>query len=192
MKSALPVLSVILALQHALFAGSLGPGPWANGAYYPGQYDGVYTASVFGGSSNVISGIISFGIDKGTVSTATNSTGSTNTVTVNPFQNNYVVFLNGRSYVGLTLANLDPSTKAVSGGLLTGNSEPTIISTPLTTTTINNTCGGAFTARITSDKSIIKFKGDDTGTLSTSTNGVPVLTNTFSLSGSKVGNQFNQ
>ncbi len=45
MKTILPILALTL-LPASGFAGA-GPGPWANGAYYPGQLDGRYSANVY-------------------------------------------------------------------------------------------------------------------------------------------------
>ncbi|MFM8888275.1 MAG: hypothetical protein ACKOKC_17905, partial [Chthoniobacterales bacterium] len=48
---------------------------------------------------------------------------------------------------------------------------------------INQSYSGAFTAKITSDKAVIAFKGDNTGIFSTAVNGTPTLTNRFSVNG---------
>jgi len=210
MSPKIPLLALAFIGTNAL-AGNLGPGPWANGAYYPGQFDGVYTASVFGGASSVVSGILSFGVEGGAPNEVTNSTvlsnGVQNIIGIDPFKNYYVVFVDGRSYVGFSLGTLNTQSKSMAGALLTGSSEQStalvattntatsstaggvVVDTNVTLTPleIQNTCGGAYTAKITSDKAVIAFKGDNTGILATSTNGIPTATNTFSVSGMRVG-----
>ena len=180
---------IALLLVTPSLAGSFGPGPWANGAYYPGQYDGVYSAAIFGGAPSVVSGVLGFGLANGSPSTSTDSTvltnGIQNTITVDPFENYFIIFVNGRSYGGLTIANINGQTDQVSGGLYNGTAAATVT----TNLSIENTCGGAFTAAITDKKAVIAFTGDQTGILSTSTNGVPVTTETFSLNGMRVGSQ---
>jgi hypothetical protein len=46
MKNLIPCLAVAVAISTNAFAGA-GSGPWANGAYYPGQLDGRYSANVY-------------------------------------------------------------------------------------------------------------------------------------------------
>lgn len=46
MKNLIPCLAVAVATSMTAFAGA-GPGPWANGAYFPGQLDGRYSANVY-------------------------------------------------------------------------------------------------------------------------------------------------
>lgn len=192
-KILLPLAALSLATNLSLAGNWFGPGPFADGAYYPGQYDGVYSATVFGGAPSVISGVLGFGLRNGAPTTSTNSTistgGTQNTISVDPFQNYFIVFVNGATYAGLTVANINNQTDSVSGGLFNGQGPNTI--TTLVTT--ENTCGGGFNANLTGKKAVITFSGNNTGTLQTSTNGVPVPpANTFSLNGMKVGNQTTQ
>jgi len=205
MKRCLPLLAVLLA-SPALAGNWFGPGPFANGAYYPGQYDGVYSATMFGGAPSVVSGVLGFGLRNGSPSTSTNSTimtnGTQNTISVDPFQNYFVVFVNGRTYAGLTIANINNQANAVSGGLFNGRSASTFTVTPVfdpgppplviggLTNEVSHTCGGGFNATLTGKKATITFSGNNTGTLEESANGVPSgAPNTFSLNGMKVGNQ---
>lgn len=191
MKALLRTLTVsAMSLASAMGGNWFGPGPWANGAYYPGQYDGVYTATMFDGSPSIISGVLGFGLNNGSPTTTTNSTVSTNgtqnTITVDPFQNYFVAFVDGRTYAGFTIATINNQTDQVSGGLFNGVAAPTVTGT----TTSQNTAGGGFTASLTGKKSVITFSGVNTGQLQVSTNGVPLLPySTFSLNGMKVGNQ---
>lgn len=189
-SASLPLVAVaVLALAATSKAGNFGPGPFANGAYYPGQFDGVYSASMFGGSPSVVSGVFGFGLNNGSPSTSTNTTTagstSTTTITVDPFENYFVAFIDGRTYAGATIANVNNQTDQVTGGLFNGVAESTIT----TTATINNTASGGFVASLTGQKAVITFSGNNTGTIQTATNGVPVdPLNTFSLNGMKVGN----
>ena len=198
MKRLLPLLALLVA-SPALAGNWFGPGPFANGAYYPGQYDGVYSATMFGGAPSVVSGVLGFGLRNGSPTTSTNSTimtnGTQNTIRVDPFQNYFVVFLNGQTYAGLSIANLNNQTDQVSGGLYDGIGPSTItpvVAPPADTIVVTNqnTCGGGFIANLTGKKATITFSGNNTGTLQTSVNGVPVPpVYTFSLNGMKVGNQ---
>ena len=215
MKRSLLTSLLLPLLVGTGFAGNwFGPGPFANGAYYPGQYDGVYSATMFGGSPSVVSGVLGFGLRNGSPTTVTNSSVSTNgtqnTISVDPFQNYFVVFLDGKTFAGFTIANLNNQANQVSGGLFNGvgpsttlaftntevtfntNTPPSIESSNNTVTfeTFQNTCGGGFNAALTGKKEVISFVGNNTGSLQVSINGVPVgALNTFSLNGMKVGNQ---
>ena len=204
----LPLAALSLATNLSLAGNWFGPGPFANGAYYPGQYDGVYSATVFGGAPSVISGVLGFGLRNGAPTTSTNSTistnGTQNTISVDPFQNYFIVFVNGATYAGLTVANINNQTDSVSGGLFNGQGPSTTEAVPVpnpapppdnitTLVTTENTCGGGFNANLTGKKAVITFSGNNTGTLQTSTNGVPVPpANNFSLNGMKVGDQTTQ
>ena len=187
--SALLIVAVFLAITATTKAGSFGPGPWANGAYYPEQFDGIYSASMFGGSPSVVSGVFGFGLDNGSPSTSTNTTtttgtGGTNstatTITVDTLQNYFVTFIDGRTYAGATIANVNSQTDQVTGGLFNGRAE--------STSDVANTASGGFVASLTGKKDVITFSGNNTGTIQTATNGVPVdPPNTFSLNGMKAG-----
>lgn len=179
------IVAVFLAIAATTKAGSFGPGPWANGAYYPGQFDGVYSASMFGGSPSVVSGVLGFGLNNGSPSTSTNSSSSgttnTTTITVDPFENYFVTFIDGRTYAGATIANVNNQTDQVTGGLFNG--------VAASTSGVENTASGGFVASLTGQKDVITFSGNNTGTIQTATNGVPVdPLYTFSLNGMKVGN----
>jgi len=209
MKKIIPSLAALTIATNLSLAGNFfGPGPFANGAYFPGQYDGVYSATMFGGAPAVVSGVLGCGLRNGSPTTSTNSTistnGTQNTITVDPFQNYFVVFLNGVTYAGVSVANINNQVNQVSGGLFNGQgpSTTTVVAvanpapppaTIATTVTTENTCGGGFTANLTGKKAVITFSGNNTGTLQTSVNGAPVPpANTFSLNGMKVGNQTTQ
>lgn len=157
----------------------------------------------------MVSGVLGFGLRNGSPTTSTNSTiltnGTQNTISVDPFQNYFVVFVEGRTYAGFSIANVNNQSDQVSGGLYSGTAESTSIVLPIESVDTNtgtifvsgyetftqaNTCGGAFTANLTGKKAVITFSGNNTGTLEASVNGVPSgVAYTFSLNGMKVGNQ---
>jgi hypothetical protein len=169
----IPLLTLASTASQA--GNFFGPGPWANGAYYPGQLDGKYTATVF---ANNASGVLGFALRNGSPTVVTNTTINTNssiqsTVQVDPFQNYFLVFFNGITYYGFTFASINVSSKQVTGALFDG---------------VGRTSGGAvvfasggFTANLTSDKSPITFSGNNTGQLQAS--GVNTR---FSLNGIKI------
>jgi hypothetical protein len=188
-----------LFVSTSLAGNWFGSGPWANGAYYPGQFDGVYSASMFEGSPGVVSGVLGFGLDNGSPSTNDITTDILTSIVA--AENYFVVYVDGLSYVGSTIANINNNSSQVNGGLAAGRAAPTfsVIATTnfpgttnqtvtITQLTVENTCGGGFAATVTGNKSVISFQGVNTGTLATSRNGVPTATNTFSLDGLKVGN----
>jgi hypothetical protein len=210
MKIAATLLLLALSTLPAAAGNWFGSGPWANGAYYPGQFDGYYSATVSG--TNAISGIIGFGLNNGTPTTLTNSAATS--ITVNPNDNYFVIYLDGRTYAGTTIANINVDSKKVTGGLLNGigptytgfitntnvtvpassgtnTTFPTITNTTVSTFTYGTSASGGFSADLTSDKSLITFVGNNTGFFapSVSTNIIPSATNTFSLNGIKVGNR---
>lgn len=215
MKKLTPFLASLCVLAAPAFAGSFGPGPWASGAYYPGQMDGVYSASLFGEGG--LTGIMGFALKNGGPTTSSNTTTTTGggilvgattqtTITVNPFQNYFIVYADGLTFAGVATANLNMHSKQVTGALYNGtaaSSQEILASTNVqisstggtvvTNTTVSftnvlyeNTCGGAFTATIDSFNALTTFKGTDSGELSTAQNGVPVSAYTFSVNGIKV------
>jgi hypothetical protein len=121
-----------------LFAGA-GTGPWALGAYYPGQLDGKYQASV---SGNNITGVVGFAIVNGGLPFASRSSaaggggggaggnvivavgdaGATAVNTdlggVDETQNYFAIFVEGRTYTGRTVGMIDINRKKVTGTLI--------------------------------------------------------------------------
>ena len=177
--SALLIVAVFLAITATTKAGSFGPGPWANGAYYPGQFDGVYSATVFG---NNTSGVFGFALQAGspTIITNSESTTSTNlsvvqsTVIPDPWQNYFLIFFNGVTYYGTTFATINVNSKSVAGAMYDGQG---VISA-----TNYSYASGGFTASLTSDKSPVTFTGNNTGQFQI-VGGAGTL---FSLNGIKV------
>jgi hypothetical protein len=117
-----------------LFAGA-GTGPWALGAYYPGQLDGKYQASV---SGNNITGVVGFAIVNGGLPFASRSSAAgggtttgggattgtsaasvnTDLVGVDETQNYFAIFVEGRTYTGRTVGMIDINRKKVTGTLI--------------------------------------------------------------------------
>ncbi len=119
MKTILSLLA-LASTSAAVFA-SAGPGPWANATYYPGNLDGKYQAAVYG---NNISGVLGFALQNGSPTIATNTTLTTSnnstqaTVVVDPFQNYFAIFVEGRTYTGLSTATVDYNNSSVTGTLI--------------------------------------------------------------------------
>ena len=126
------LVPLLTALSSApLFAGA-GTGPWALGAYYPGQLDGKYQASV---SGNNITGVVGFAIINGGLPFASraNAGGGADAgggaadaaVAVNDdlagldeTQNYFAIFVEGRTYTGRTVGMIDINRKKVTGTLI--------------------------------------------------------------------------
>jgi len=177
--SVLLIAAVMVALTATTKAGSFGPGPWANGAYYPGQFDGVYSATVFG---NNTSGVFGFALQAGSPTIITNSESTTttnisviqSTVIPDPWQNYFLIFFNGVTYYGTTFATINVNASSVAGAMYDGRGV-------LSETNFSYASGG-FTASLTSDKSPVTFTGNNTGQLQI-VGGAGTL---FSLNGIKV------
>jgi hypothetical protein len=129
------LVPLVTALSSAsLFAGA-GTGPWALGAYYPGQLDGKYQASV---SGNNITGVVGFAIVNGGLPFASRSSAAgggtttgggattgtsaasvnTDLVGVDETQNYFAIFVEGRTYTGRTVGMIDINRKKVTGTLI--------------------------------------------------------------------------
>lgn len=126
-----PVLALTLSIS-SLFAGGSAGGPWANGAYYPGQLDGRYTAAVY----NNTQARQSFG-------QSDQPTNSVNTATA-------VTTVNG-----ITGTNFSSNTVTTSENFTTETPPPTFTNT--TTTTISN---GVTTTLITNTTEFGNPAGD--------------------------------
>ena len=129
------LVPLLTALSSApLFAGA-GAGPWALGAYYPGQLDGKYQASV---SGNNITGVVGFAIINGGLPFASRSSATggaaagggggaadaaavsvnTDLGGVDETQNYFAIFVEGRTYTGRTVGMIDINRKKVTGTLI--------------------------------------------------------------------------
>ncbi len=179
MKFCLPVLIAILHVSPAVAGNWFGSGPWSQGAFYLGQFNGKYQAVVTG---NNIAGVLGFALVDGAPPSRTTETeqAGLNVVArnlqlgVDPFQNYFMIFVEGRTYRGETVAMVDIDSNQVAGSLQ--GTQPAGIqpinalnfdatdSLPI----INRGLDGGFTANITSDKSLFTFRGN--GQLSTPAN----------------------
>jgi hypothetical protein len=125
------LVPLLTALASApLFAGA-GTGPWALGAYYPGQLDGKYQASVYG---NNITGVVGFALVNGGLPFSSRSSAigggdagggaADAAVSVNSdlgldeTQNYFAIFVEGRTYTGRTVGMIDINRKKVTGTLI--------------------------------------------------------------------------
>jgi len=186
MKTLLSSLLPVLLIGSAL-AGSFGPGPWSDGAYYPGGLNGKYMGVVTG---NNISGVLGFALVEGAPPfrvSESQSSDDTGVLTVNDqigidvLQNYFAIFVEGRTYTGVTTAGIDLSSKTVAGAL-EGRSPPgmpaAVAGAPGPGTfafdasdalsIINRGLSGGFTAKIKEKKAVFTFKGE--GELSTPAN----------------------
>lgn len=100
------------------YAGSFAPGPWANATWYPGNLDGTYEAAVYApdGTAN-ISGVLGFTIKAGSGSKLTTA-GEASTFVHDPAKNYFAIFVEGRTYTGVTAANINYNNNKVAGSLL--------------------------------------------------------------------------
>lgn len=120
MKKWFPLLFAPLFAAPALAGNWFGAGPWANATYYPGNLDGKYQAAVFGDN---ISGALGFAFRDGapttTVTSRLNTTNNSSqtTLTVDPFQNYFVIFVEGRTYSGVSTATINYDNNTVTGAL---------------------------------------------------------------------------
>ena len=192
-KLLFPLLLCVLASR--LFAGGSAGGPWANGAYYDGYLNGKYMGVVTG---NNIAGVLGFGITDGappfrTVDNQSSSGGDLPVALQNSqirpdvTQNYFVIFVEGRTYSGLTTAGVDIDSKTIAGALqgtdpvgmlpaVTGSPGPggfavnpaDGINAFNALSIIDRGLSGGFSAKIKSLGSTFTFKGD--GQLSTPAN----------------------
>lgn len=183
MKTAASLLLLSLLTLSAQ-AGWFGPGPWANDGYYPGYLNGKYVGlATPARQGDIISGVIGFAIVEGAppfrqIEEQSSSGAAIAEVAIvnqqiepDILQNYFALFVEGRTYVGLTWAAVDLSNKTVSGAL-----QGQIPSgTPSFSTLefgvndalpiINRGLSGGFDASIDSNGSIFTFSGK--GNLST-------------------------
>ncbi len=137
--------ALIPACAATLMAGG-GPGPWAAGAYYPGQLDGKYQAAVYG---NNITGVLGFALVDGAPpfdeqtsvlgggaagggaaggatggATGGGTGGASSAALVNAdlgldeSQNYFAIFVQGRTYTGRTVGMIDIDRKTVTGTMI--------------------------------------------------------------------------
>lgn len=168
----LPLAALTLATNLSLAGNWFGPGPFANGTYFPGNLDGKYQASVTGVNT---AGVLGFAIRDGSIAfreQAQRSAGSEGSVIVNTqlqvdeTVNYYFIFVNGQTFSGTTAAGINYNNSSVFGTLL--GTQPT------TLTNTNSQITTQLVTNVTTTNQTITI--DDNGVLST-TNITSNLTN---------------
>lgn len=183
MKHLVTSLLVFSLSAAAATAGNwFGAGPWANDGPYPGYLNGKYQAAVTG--PNII-GVVGFAIVDGAPpsrETEVQAPAGLNIVTrnislgVDPFQNYFLIFHEGRTYQGVTTAMIDLSANTVTGALQ--GTDPLGIPTPAfaplvfdandALSIVNRGLSGGFQANIDQKDAVFTFSG--TGQLSSAAN----------------------
>jgi hypothetical protein len=179
---------LLCSLVAGALAGGTSGGPWANGAYYSGYLNGKYMGVVTG---NNIAGVLGFAILDGAPpfrsveQQAVGGAGigafllNNQNIEIDNTQNYFAIFVEGRTYAGLTTAGIDISSKTVAGALQgtapagslpagPGGGAVLAFDSTDALSIINRGLSGGFTAKIKSEGSTFTFKGD--GQLSTPAN----------------------
>jgi hypothetical protein len=182
MKRLLP-LCLLPLLATTTFAGNwFGPGPWASDGPYPGYLNGKYQASVTG--VNII-GVVGFSIVDGappsreTEVQAANAGGPVTrnvALGVDPFQNYFMIFHEGRTYRGETIASIDLSANTVTGalqGTVPAGIQPFdavagVNAVANALPIVNRGLNGGFLANVNEKNAVLTFSG--TGQLSSAAN----------------------
>lgn len=185
MKTPLAFLALAATIASSS-AGSFGPGPWSDGAYYPGALNGKYMGVVTGTN---ISGVLGFAIADGAppFRESDQQTASDGVVAVNqqidvdPAQNYFAIFVEGRTYTGVTIAGINNDDCTVAGALqgrnpigvlAAGSGADGAAGIAFNATDalsiVNRGLSGGFTADIKKNKAVFTFKGH--GELSTPAN----------------------
>lgn len=186
------------ALTSLSYAGGTAGGPWANGAYFSGNLNGKYMGVVTG---NNIAGVLGFAIVDGAPPYRPQAAGGgdqqslDNAAKVADYQdpriditqNYFAIFVEGRTYTGLTTAGVDINSKTVAGAMQ--GTDPIGVQATVTgapgpgdfavnsadgfnaanaLSIVNRGLSGGFTAKIEDDKAAFTFAGE--GQLSTPAN----------------------
>lgn len=190
MKTLLPSALAALVICTTASAGNFfGAAPFNNGGYWPGYLNGKYMGVVTGDDG--LAGVLGFGISDGAppfrVTDQQTAEGVVEpavvvnqTFTPDVLQNYFAIFVEGRTYTGVTLAGVDIDKKKVAGSLQGQNPVglPGIVASPSfaagdnaavdALNVVNRGLSGGFTADIESDQATFTFSG--TGNLSTPAN----------------------
>jgi len=182
---------LVACVTSNLFAGGTSGGPWANGAYYAGYLNGKYMGVVTGHN---IAGVLGFAItdgappfrpDAGDAGGGQQQQGVKVAEYQDPridiTQNYFAIFVEGRTYTGLTTAGIDIDSETVAGALQ--GTDPIGVQAAVdgapgpggfafnasdALSIINRGLSGGFTAKVKSQGAVFTFKGD--GELSTPAN----------------------
>lgn len=190
MKKLLPLFAAIAAFNSTAFAGA-GPGPWFNGGPYEGYLNGKYMGIVTQAApGDVITGVVGFAILDGappyrsqtqkpeTVSQTSVKIAEYQDPRIDVLQNYFAIFVDGRTYTGLTTAGIDINSGTISGALqgtdpigvqavVTGAPGPGAFATNWSDalSIVNRGLSGGFIANINQKQSLFTFSGS--GNLST-------------------------
>jgi len=189
---------LLYTVSSSILCAGGGSGPWADGTYYPGNLNGKYVGIVTG---NNISGVVGFAIVDGAPpfrtteqQSAAESAAGALAITVNQsigpdiLQNYFSIFVEGRTYTGVTMAGIDTAGNQIAGALQgqnpasllaytatpafpgtpPGGAAPGVSAAADALSIVNRGLSGGFTAKIKSKKNVFRFKG--TGQLSTPAN----------------------
>lgn len=195
-KYIVSLLATSLFLSAAHAGNWFGPGPFANGTYYPGYLNGKYMGVVTG---NNISGVLGFAIVDGAppfrVTDEQQAQGDIDpAVTINQsitpdvLQNYFAIFVEGRTYTGLTTAGIDIESNRVAGALQ-GQNPVGLLAVDATDafagegqnatvdalSVVNRGLSGGFNATINEKSATFTFSGN--GELSTPANNQTIILN---------------
>jgi len=181
------LLPLLLTATPGLAGNWFGAAPFNNDGYWPGYLNGKYMGVVTG---NNISGVLGFAIVDGAppfrVNDQQSSAGGAiqsaalvnQVITPDVLQNYFTIFVEGRTYFGLTTAGIDLDSSTVAGALQgqapAGLPDITVAAagggnaTVDALSVLNRGLSGGFTANINSKKATFTFSG--TGQLSTPAN----------------------
>jgi hypothetical protein len=183
MKRFLLSIGLLASISQAALAGNwFGAGPWSSDAFYPGYLNGKYQASVTG--LNII-GVVGFSIVDGAPPSRETESQEANAggpvlrnvnLGVDPFQNYFLIFHEGRAYKGETIGMIDLSANTVTGSLR--GTDPAGVQ-PFTAVAgvnavvnalpvVNRGLSGGFLANIDEKNAVLSFSG--TGQLSSAAN----------------------
>ena len=187
MKTTATLLLLTLSSLPALAGNWFGPGPWSNYGPYPGYLNGRYTGIVTAANpTNVISGVIGFALVDGSppfrIEDDQTTSGGTSPVPIvnqqiepDPVQNYFAIFVEGRTYSGITWPSVDLESNQVAG-TLQGRTPAGFIPLPDdlafdatdAVSVLNRGLSGAFNASIQNKKALFNFQGS--GQLNTPAN----------------------
>jgi hypothetical protein len=190
MKITASLLFLALTTLSASAGNWFGAGPWSNYGPYPGYLNGRYTGIVSAANrGDVISGVIGFAIVDGAppfrIEDDQTTSGGTSPVPIvnqqiepDPVQNYFAIFVEGRTYTGLTWPAIDLESNRVAGTLqgrtpagfipLGPDAGDIVFNAADALPVVNRGLSGAFNAAILNKNALFNFRGN--GNLSTPAN----------------------
>ena len=191
MKTPLALLvAIYVTLSTGLAGNFFGAGPFNMDGYWPGFLNGKYQAAVTGVSNN-ITGVLGFAlvdgappsrqteVQSGSGAAVTDTVLRNVNLGVDPFQNYFMIFVEGRTYVGVTSVSINLDNKTVVGALqgtdpagiqpvalpATVAAGETIVWPSVALPILNRGLNGGFRANLNNTKALMSFSG--TGSLNT-------------------------